>query len=117
MTTQTQELLDCGHVESPHSSITNGYGTTADGKRHCYDCCAEQDRQQMRETGRATLYLAGENVTNWLGSLKIRVMRQTEGRHNIAGVRYDVWFRFEGESWHGTQYGDFTQIVHCKRIK
>jgi hypothetical protein len=33
------ELLECGHAESPHSDFTRGYGTRADGSRHCYACC------------------------------------------------------------------------------
>ena len=108
MSTQTIKL-DCGH--------TGAYGTWEDGRRLCYACCGDMDRQYMRDNGRIILYLADGNVTNWPGTLSLPVMRQRKGRHNMAGVRYDVWFRFEGESWHGTQYGDFTQIVHCKRIK
>jgi hypothetical protein len=43
---------------------------------------------------------------------------RTTGRHNIAGVRYDVWFRGpDGHVWWGVQYGDMTQICHCKRTK
>ena len=35
---------------------------------------------------------------------------------DIAGKRLDVWFYGpDGYIWHGVQYGDNTQIVHCKR--
>ena len=124
-------ILDCGHEPSKCADITNGYGITSDGKKHCYDCVAKIDRDSMTETGRATLYLTQENsglrppsgshghaqVCNWPGSLSYRAYVK-RGRHNIAGVRYDVWFRdHENRQWHGVQYGDNTQICHCKRIK
>lgn len=113
------QLLDCGHAESKHSEITTGYGTDAQGKKHCYECCAERDKQTMRKTGRYTLYLDTKTrtVSNWPGSLKLAVYHLSEGRHNIARTRYDAYFMFEGSRWHGVQYGDMTQIIHCKRTK
>ena len=126
------EILDCGHAPSPHASFTNGYGTDSDGKRKCYDCCAESMRAAMRETGRATLYLTcpergtvnhlpqhgtRHELTDWPGKLRIPVYYISKGRHNIAGCRYDFHFRFDGETWRGTQYGDNTQIAHCRRLK
>lgn len=123
---KTLELLECGHPESEHSEITRGYGTDAQGNRHCYTCCAEQDKAQMRNQGRITLYLTTKpdlggsygdaEISNWPGSLKLRG-RYHKGRHNIARTRYDVWFTFEGNNWHGVQYGDNTQLVHCKKVK
>jgi hypothetical protein len=56
-------------------------------------------------------------LTNWPGSLSIQVRRIKTGHHNIAGKRYDVWFTFEGHEWHGVQYGDNTQICHCRKLK
>lgn len=117
------ELLECGHIPSPHGAHTTGYGTDADGNRHCYDCCAEYDREQMRKDGKAVLYLTlgadggGYCVTNWPSSLAIPCMAHSIGRHNFAGKRYDVWFYFEKTLWHGVQYGDNTQLCHCKRLK
>jgi hypothetical protein len=132
MTTTT--LCDCGHKPSPHESFTTGYGTDADGRTYCYDCCADRDRQAMAETGRATLYLTipnqpariqppswiyqtGITLSNWPGSLAIPIACVKVGAHNVARRRYDVWFTFNGELWHGTQYGDNTQLCHCRRIK
>lgn len=95
------------------------YGTRPDGARVCYKCCAVTDRADMDETGRATLYLTHDDavVTNWPGTLRFIVRRIRKGRHNIAGTRYDVWFTVGNRIWHGVQYGDNTQIVHCKRLK
>lgn len=127
------ELLDCGHPESEHSAITRGYGKTAEGKKHCYECCAKQDRESMLRLGKTCLYLTidtevnshGSNqwvhgdhkLTNWPGSFEIKIKCLKKGNHNIAGNRYDLWFEFEGGQWWGVQYGDNTQIAHCKRLK
>lgn len=121
MTTLT--TLDCGHPESPHSEITTGYGVTQDGRKICYSCCAEQDKQQMRQDGRITLYLVERDgrhyVTNWPGSLEIPVKSFRKSHHNMAGKngRTDVWFTFEGQNWHGYQIGQWNEICHCKRTK
>lgn len=113
--------LDCGHLPSPHDKFTTGYGES-DGKKYCWVCCAKDEREAMQKTGRAELYLSFNKtdyhgkVTNWTGYLswpcKVKV-----GKHNIAGVRYDVWFEAEGGVWHGVTYGNSTQVCHCKRLK
>jgi hypothetical protein len=114
----TMELLDCGHPVSEHLSITTGYGTDKDGKKHCYECCAVRDKAAMIEDGKATLYLAKNEVTNWPGSLRFAVSYTRKGRHNIAGSRHDVWFTGpDGKRWHGVQFGENTQLCHCRRIK
>ena len=112
-------LLDCGHEESPHSSITRGYGITKDGQKHCYECCAQADRMWMRVNGKITLYLdmEKEQVTNWPGSLFHTIFNLKRSRHNWAGYRYDFHFVSDGFYWHGYSIGDNTQIAHCKRTK
>lgn len=114
-------ILDCGHAPSPHSDFTTGYGKDAQGKTHCYACCAEMDKAQMIKDGRTTLYLAQKGghfkITNWPASLTFDPYRVRIGRHNIARVRYDAWFTGpDGKQWHGVTYGGNTQICHCKRI-
>lgn len=122
------QLLDCGHEPSTHSSSTTGYGIAADGTKHCYECCAKRDREQMIADGQAMLYLTTrerENglrqhfLTNWPGSLEFKVAGSpSESWHNWARKRYDVWFRGpDGFIWHGYQVGDMTQICHCRRTK
>ena len=129
-------VLDCGHEESEHKPFTTGYGRNAEGKTFCYDCCAEQDKQYMRDNGKIMLYLTrvegcppncpdkcskhGQyyyQVSNWPGSLKIKTYNEHTGKHNMTGKRIDVWFRFEGQTWWGVQYGYDTDIIHCKRLK
>ena len=109
---------DCGHV-AVASEHTTGYGVDNEGKKHCFDCCGKRDEKAMQETGKACLYLEKEKghyvVTNWPGTLKIEPFRVRQGMHNIAGSRIDVWFNHGGKTWHGVQYGEWTQIIHCKR--
>lgn len=111
-----------------------GYGTDrATGARKCYACCAAEERERMRATGRATLYLTGspsrrpgmgegadrtERVTDWGGELTFRVMGGTNGRHNIGRVRRDVTFIGpDGFVWVATRYGENTEIAHCRRTR
>lgn len=62
---EAQEILECGHPESPHSDFTRGYGLTADGARHCYECCAKNDKQHMLEEGNIALYLVRNKEGKW----------------------------------------------------
>ena len=115
--------LDCGHEPSPHAEFTTGYGIM-NNKKYCYDCCAKTDREDMENSGRATLYLTKKDVNgsiswevkNWPGSLKFKAYVK-KGSHNIARTRYDAWFTVNDKRWHGVQYGENTQIIHCKRVK
>lgn len=100
----------------------SGYGVDTNGNKVCYPCCAEQDKQYMRDHGRITLYLTMDGqgkykVTNWPGSVIFSASCVKRSSHNIARYRYDTWFVFEGYYWHAVQYGDNTQIAHCKRTK
>jgi len=97
-----------------------GYGCDKDHNTICYDCCAVQDKRQMEETGKIVLYLDTHKgtVTNWPGTLSIRCDRIKVGGHNWGINRYDAWFTdHRGKEWHGVQYGDNTQIVHCHRMR
>lgn len=111
---------DCGHTVQVEG-LTTGYGTDPKtDKTYCYACCAKTDRRIMQKNGCYYLYLDidKKQVTNWPGSLRYDVLHIKTGRHNIAGARYDVWFQDEYSStWHGIQYGDNTQILHCHRLK
>lgn len=112
----------CGEVKPVNvGGVSTGYGWEAispDSKPICFECCGHLDRERMAGTGRATLYLDDGWVTNWPGTLKLRVRSARTGKHNLAGKRVDVWFTDEaGARWHGVQYGRWTQICHCKRLK
>ncbi len=116
---------DCkSEITRESDSCSTGYGIDKNDRKICFKCCAEDDKKQMREQGKISLYLtfpkgslANIKVNNWPGSLSFPIHYVRNGRHNIAGKRYDVWFSFEGTRWHGVKYGDMTDICHCKRIK
>lgn len=117
------QCSQCGIVKTraPADAFTGGYGIGADGRQmFCYCCCAENDKEQMRRTGRACLYLNAKTreVTNWPGSLRLRCGPARKSWHNFAGRngRTDVWFTFEGDTWHGVNIGD-NDILRCKRTK
>lgn len=95
----------------------------------CYSCCAEQDKEAMRREGRIVLYLSDVGgadprgsirdrlrVTNWPASLSLPVSAVRHSRNNFGAQRTDVWFRFEGQEWHGVNVGD-NQILRCRRLK
>ena len=113
----------CNQEKSYESDFATGYATNDKGEKICYQCCGELDRQYMIDNGAISLYLTIDKkypsrgkVTNWPGTLSLPVGIKV-GRHNIAGVRYDCWFTFNGHVWHGVTYGDNTQICHCKQTK
>lgn len=131
---------ECSEVKPVETSGGTGYAWPAgpdnpEAKPICYACCGKRDVADMIATGRATLYLTQPErfgpglrlesygrtghavVTNWPGTLKLTAFVR-QGRHNIAGKRYDAWFTGpDGAKWHGVTYGDNTQICHCHRTK
>jgi hypothetical protein len=132
MTVKVATCTRCNKdIFSSPESISSGYGLDKDNNRICYGCCAVLDKERMRQDGKITLYLTCEpaskikskdgricrgKVSNWPGTLEF-ICHTTVGNHNIAKIRYDCWFIFEGYYWHGVTYGDNTQICHCKRTK
>jgi hypothetical protein len=118
--TATFHCADCKQDKPEQKEGGTGYAVIGSA-RICYACCAFRDRETMRSTGKAALYLVKNDgkheVTNWPGTLRLRVGSVKRGRHNIARARYDFWFAFEGRLWHGVTIGDSTQIAHCKRTR
>lgn len=112
----------CGETKSHDSDITTGYGVDKDGNKVCYSCCGLNDAKELETLpmgGKTIHYLDTKNkvITNWPGSLKIPISHIREGRHNIAGKRFDTWFKYAGNQFHAVQYGTNTQIAHIKRVK
>lgn len=114
----------CGEeIIKKKGGISTGYGIDKKGNKSCYACCGESDRQWMMDKGKIVLYLVRNEVTkdyeitNWPDSLVFKVWSMKEGRHNWADTRCDVWFKFKGFFWHGTQYGNSSQLCYCKKTK
>jgi len=117
--------MDCREsIALPDYLATGGAGYAIDvatGGRVCYPCCGKNDERNMRETGKGVLYLVARDgkyvLTNWPATLTIPVDGMSTSSHNIARTRTDVWFTFDGAQWHGTQYGDMSQICRVQRNK
>ena len=82
------------------------------------------DREELENLpigGKVTQYLVKEGneyfISNWPGTLKIRIWQIKKGNHNIAGTRSDVWFCYAGHNFHGVQYGNHSQICHITRVR
>ena len=114
----------CGKECKPDRSCS-GYGVMSEtGEKVCYACCGEMDEQMLlnaRPGERFSFYLTGDiqqghYVGNWPGSFKIRVYPR-KGKHNIARVRYDFWFTFGKNEFHGVRYGNDTEIAHIRCLK
>lgn len=123
----TQFTCDsCGRTLTNESTFTTGCGTTPDGKKHCYECCAIGDVEYMADNGKWTGYFIeeknvnGGRVTNWPGSLSFPIFAGNPSRSktNWGLWRSDFWFAGpDGFIWHGYQIGHNNEIAHCKRTK
>lgn len=115
-----KERNDCGHP--------GHYCTFGDSDKTVCDVCSMRvELGRMLKEGKTCLYLSRVHndlnqerykLTNWPGTLEFPVMGWSKGKHNIAGSRIDVWFRGpDYKVWWGVQYGDNTQLAHCRRTK
>lgn len=108
--------LDCEHM------LQHGKITLYLVKRNEYEL-GNQDLQDYARLTNAHIYppVVRTNfyIVNWPNSLSFKVVGGPyRGSHNIARVRYDVWFVGPDlHIWHGVQYGDYTELCHCKRTK
>ncbi len=112
-------MKTCGHKMIPTGTGT-GYAINDDGTKLCYACCGTIDRAELILKGTSKglpLYWAGRKVTNWPGTLSFEHTYSKRGKHNIGGMREDVWFDGpDGYVWHGVVYGD-SQILNAKRTR
>lgn len=109
--------------------IGTGYGIAMDGARHCYQCCANQERASMIETGRAVLYLVDNGgpvewngrawrVTDWPGRLSFPARVVNRSRRGGGFGSQITTARFtgpDGRIWSAVNRGD-SQIARCRRL-
>lgn len=116
----------CGKTIEPSRNGGTGYGVDKEKHIICYDCCTklELDHLNSLKVGeKTTLYLSKSKeddkyyVSNWTSGFSIPVKKHSIGEHNMAGIRRDVWFEYNNHYFHGTQYGNFSELCHIKRIK
>lgn len=84
---------------------------------------AERELEEMKQTGRATLYsfvdTSGHSIGTWASKPgeRFRATSHSYSRNNFGAQRMDVWFTGpDGKQWHGVNIGD-NDIVRCKRLK
>jgi len=110
----------CKQTKPAQKSGGTGYATKRNNHKICYECCGKQDKKYLKEMKPGEkwwLYLSKDKITNWPGTLSIKINHQVTGNHNIAGNRYDVWFNLGSDNFHGVQYGDYTQVCHIRKLK
>lgn len=122
-TTQSVSTFHCCQCKQDKPLQTEGgtgYGYNQQRETICYECCGKNDEKELNEMpiGAKTIqYFDGTHVVNWPGTLKIKPRYQRTGKHNIARIRIDFWFTFNGNNFHGVRYGDNTEIAHIRKIK
>lgn len=127
--TSNTAILDCGHTASAHSSITTGYGTDSEGKKLCYSCIAQIDKDYMLKNGTLGGYMTSRMNTetgkpiwefsNWPGSLKFTIAHW-EGKHNWWNVKqhYGYFQTDNGEWWIARMTsGGMTECATATRLK
>jgi len=108
----------CGQNKVHESDFSTGYGRDKNNNIICYSCCGINDAKELTDLpkGKKTVqYWDGENIVNWPASLVIKPYYTTKGRHNMAGTREDIYFRFNGFKYHAVQYGKNSQIAHIRK--
>jgi hypothetical protein len=113
---------ECKQEKTNTDTFTTGYGQDKEGNKVCFECCGKQDEAELRamKPGDKTILYWTEKdseLTNWPGSLKIKVYYFTKSRHNFGGWKTHIWFRYGGNEFYAYQIGDYTQIAHVRRIK
>jgi len=101
-----------------------GYGRLPDGSLVCYHCIGIQDGHALANAKKGEkfiYYLSSRDgvheISNWPGTFRQLVGHIVKGKHNMARVRYDFWFRFSNRKFWGVQYGDNTQIAHIRCVE
>ena len=114
-------VCECGHI-AMSNGFTPGYGITPDGKKICYQCRAENDKQYLRDNGRLSGYLTGNpgnmKFSNWSSSFTLNVQCYTKSWHNFAGRngRIDFWVTWEGNKYHGIHVGNSHTCATIRKV-
>lgn len=118
---EKEVICDCCGKVCKGDGVGTGYGISLDNKNICYSCCAKADYtllDSMKVGDKASFYLNVDSneIINWPGTMRIHAYVR-KGLHNIAGVRYDAYFSYNGKRFWGVRYGQDNEICHIKRIK
>lgn len=95
---------------------------TVDGKKLCYDCCAEYDKEILRNSDVHLGYMIKRNgewvYTNGTGTLAFRIVHWT-GNHNWWGVKQHYGYFFFEDNWYLAKMvtGGFTDCARARKLK
>lgn len=124
MNKETVLCYTCGKECKDDSPYFTGYGIDKDGNKHCYACCAEQDKKTLLETGELAGYLTKDKeneykyiFTNFPNSFKLPVYKTRESRNNWGYKRIDFWLKYEGNCYYGRLIGTDNEYCKIKKIK
>jgi hypothetical protein len=110
------ECSRCRQIKRAYvDGMMAGYGWIND-KPMCYACCAQSDRLEMLATGKVALYLVKNEVTNWPGTLRFKVVARRPMRHAFARAEIAYFTGPDGKQWSAKNIGD-SDIAHCRRLK
>lgn len=104
----------CGKV-CKSDELTGGYGINKKGEKVCFECCGKIDKNTLLNKGILSGYFTKGCFGNWPGTFSIKT-KWREGKHNIAGIQINFWFKCEGRYFHGTQYGELCECATAKEI-
>ena len=71
----------------------------------------------MTEKGKAILYRSGTSIVSFTGIPVATIAFCNRSKHNLAGYRYDYWFRLDETIWHGYSCGKETNPITCRATK
>lgn len=116
----------CGQEKKHESESTTGYALDKQSNKICFECCGINDAHELKAlpVGRLLHFYMNTRtklITNWSGTFQLAVttikVSKAKVPNGLTINRYDTWFVYEGNKYHGVQYGDNTMIVHIIRRK
>jgi len=117
----TSKCIVCKNTFQP-TKINPGYGVDNHDHKICLSCCGKLDAKKFKNAKPGDKLFAYYNhetntISNWPGTFEIKSVGHSHGRHNIARTRISVWFKYEGNCFHGIQYGEDSEILYVKCVK
>jgi hypothetical protein len=84
-------ILECGHEPTPDAGCGTGYATDREtGRRSCYACSDNLEREAMGTAERFFAYLSsdGRTVTTWSGGKLGTILRLSQNLPEPAGIHF-----------------------------
>lgn len=109
-------ILECGHPPSASSGLGVGYGRDPKtGERHCYECCAKRDIEQMIADGKATLYLSHDKAGSLIECQGfIKSPKRTWSAMGQEFHYCTVHEHWKAQNWPGSLNLKVTRVSHGK---